>query len=147
MTCSMAVFWPSTTSVSRETCGSWMRPMVRLSIAKPRCRNRLTTRLSTDGWSSSVATSVCFIRDHLRQGGSHRPQSTAGQEAVGMVVVVVLGGEHLVLAHVGHHHRLAAGEPIQPVNHLRGVQAPTGLGRAELRRVLGLPAAQLLVPG
>src|SRR5436190_23964486 len=70
MTCSMAVFWPSTTSVSRETCGSWVRPMVRLSIAKPRCRNRLTTRLSTDGWSSSVATSVCFIRDHLRQGGA-----------------------------------------------------------------------------
>src|SRR5438034_11335308 len=70
MTCSMAVFWPSTTSVKRETCGSWVRPMVRLSIAKPRCRNRLTTRLRTDGWSSSVATSVCFIRNHLAECGA-----------------------------------------------------------------------------
>src|SRR6185369_5814333 len=67
MTCSIAVFEPSTTMVRREMWASWVRPMVRLSIAKPRCRNRLTIRFSVHGASSTVATNVCFIGNHLRQ--------------------------------------------------------------------------------
>src|SRR5215207_5646572 len=70
MTCSMAVFEPSTTIVRREMWASWVRPMVKLSIANPRCRNRLTTRFSVHGASSTVATNVCFIRNNLRQGGT-----------------------------------------------------------------------------
>src|SRR5438874_7911083 len=67
MTCSTAVREPSTTIVRREMCASWVRPMLRLSMAKPRCLNRLTTRLSVPGDSSIVATSVCLIWNHLRK--------------------------------------------------------------------------------
>src|SRR5215208_880176 len=67
MTCSTAVLEPSTTIVRREMCASCVRPMLRLSMAKPRCLNRLTTRLSVPGDSSIVATRVCFIWNHLRQ--------------------------------------------------------------------------------
>src|SRR4051794_16714969 len=81
MTCSTAVLEPSTTSVRRAMFGSWVWPMVRLSISKPRCRNRLTTRFRTDGWSASVATNVCFIGNHLterRAGHDHRKDVLLG---------------------------------------------------------------------
>src|ERR687883_1046318 len=84
MTCSMAVFDPSTTIVRRLMCASWVRPIVRLSIANPRCRNRLTIRLSVHGASSTVATSVCFIWNHLRQRGTrddHRVHALLARNA------------------------------------------------------------------
>src|SRR5215207_194150 len=83
MTCSAAVFEPSTTIVRREMWASWVRPIVRLSIAKPRCRNRLTIRFSVHGASSTVATNVCFIGNYLRQCGAghhHRVDTLAPRD-------------------------------------------------------------------
>src|SRR5579871_4438092 len=66
-TCSTAVFDPSTTIVRRIMSGTSVWPIVSDSIAKPRERNRLMTRLNVNGLLSIVATSVCFKRDHLRK--------------------------------------------------------------------------------
>ena len=42
----------------------------------------------------------------------------------GIVVLVVLGFPHLVLAHVGHDERLALGDAPEVVHHVRGVEVP-----------------------
>src|SRR6266581_2965847 len=84
MTCSTAVREPSTTIVRREMWASWVRPILRLSMANPRCRNRLTTRLSVLGDSSIVATSVCLIWNHLRKRGArhnHRVHTLVPRDA------------------------------------------------------------------
>src|SRR5437867_831231 len=51
--------------------------MVSESMTKPRERNRLITRLNVNGLLSIVATSVCFIWDHLRQrrAGHHHGEN------------------------------------------------------------------------
>ena len=48
-----------------------------------------------------------------RQTEAHRAQPAGGNEVVRLVEGVMLGGPHLVLAHPGDDHRLAAGGFIQ----------------------------------
>src|SRR4030043_1719977 len=49
----------------RDKPGSSLPPTARLSILKERRRNRLATRLSTPGLSSTKATKVCFVSVNL----------------------------------------------------------------------------------
>src|SRR6202022_3234649 len=57
------------------------------------------------------------------QGKAHRSQTAGSDQRAWMFVLVVLRFPHLVLADVGHHHRIAAaGLTPQIVDHMRRVQ-------------------------
>ena len=79
VTCSTAERAPSTTIVRRMMPGSLVRPMLRLSMAKLRWRNRLITRLRVAGPSSTVATSVCWLIGRSHPSRWARPRRAAAR--------------------------------------------------------------------
>ncbi len=60
--------------------------------------------------------------DGRGQTEAHRPQAAGGDQRARLLVVVVLRLPHLVLAHVGHHNGVAAGDAPDIVNHVRRVK-------------------------
>ena len=78
--------------------------------------------------------------DGRGQGEAHGAEAARGDEGAGRVVLVVLRLPHLVLAHVGADHRVAAGGPPDVGHHVGGEQlALVGL-------VQDVAAARVLAP-